>query len=92
MADVAVKTCASTPQQAAGCGTGLQQAVIGALNRKIWDQLSTEASLEESDAGNVGSDEIETQSDMWADSDYRKQLIRSLGAEVVATAFARAAS
>ncbi len=38
------------------------------------------------------SDEIETQSDMWADSDYRKQLIRSLGAEVVASAFARAAN
>ncbi|PPR21212.1 MAG: hypothetical protein CFH39_01886 [Alphaproteobacteria bacterium MarineAlpha10_Bin2] len=40
----------------------------------------------------AASDEIETQSDMWADADYRKQLIRSLGAEVVATAFARAAS
>jgi len=40
----------------------------------------------------AGSDEIETQSDMWADSDYRKQLIRSLGTEVVSTAFARAAS
>ena len=35
--------------------------------------------------------EIETQEDLWADSDYRKQLIRSLGAEVTATAFARAA-
>ena len=34
--------------------------------------------------------EIETQADLWADSDYRKQLIRSLGAEVTATAFARA--
>ena len=37
------------------------------------------------------ADEIETQEDLWADSDYRKQLIRSLGAEVTATAFARAA-
>jgi carbon-monoxide dehydrogenase medium subunit len=35
--------------------------------------------------------EIATQSDMWADSAYRKNLIRSLGAEVVASAFARAA-
>ena len=35
--------------------------------------------------------EIETQEDLWADSDYRKLLIRSLGAEVAATAFARAA-
>ena len=34
--------------------------------------------------------EIETQGDLWADPDYRKQLIRSLGAEVAATAFARA--
>ncbi len=39
----------------------------------------------------AASDEIETQSDMWADADYRKQLIRSLGADVVASAFARAA-
>lgn len=38
----------------------------------------------------AASDEIETQSDMWADTDYRKQLIRSLGAEVVASAFSRA--
>ena len=38
----------------------------------------------------TASDEIETQSDMWADADYRKLLIRSLGAEVVASAFARA--
>ncbi len=35
--------------------------------------------------------EIETQEDLWADRDYRKQLIRSLGAEVAATALARAA-
>jgi len=39
----------------------------------------------------TASDEIETQSDMWADADYRKQLIRSLGADVVTSAFARAA-
>ena len=38
----------------------------------------------------AASDQIETQSDMWADADYRKQLIRSLGAEVVASAFSRA--
>lgn len=40
----------------------------------------------------AASDETETQSDMWADADYRKLLIRSLGADVVASAFARAAS
>lgn len=39
----------------------------------------------------AASDETETQSDMWADADYRKLLIRSLGADVAASAFARAA-
>ena len=39
----------------------------------------------------AASDEIETQSDMWASSDYRKLLIRTLGNEVISTAFARAA-
>jgi carbon-monoxide dehydrogenase medium subunit len=34
--------------------------------------------------------ETETQDDMWADSAYRKQLIRSLGKDVVTSAFARA--
>ena len=43
-------------------------------------------------AMDAAATEIETQEDLWADSDYRKQLIRSLGAEVTATAFARAAS
>ncbi len=38
----------------------------------------------------AAADEAETQDDMWADSAYRKQLIRSLGKEVVASAFARA--
>ena len=32
--------------------------------------------------GRKAAGEIETQEDLWADSDYRKQLIRSLGAEV----------
>ena len=33
---------------------------------------------------------VETHSDMSADADYRRQLIRSIGSEVAATAFARA--
>ena len=41
-------------------------------------------------AMDAAAEEIETQGDLWADSDYRKQLIRSLGAEVTASAFARA--
>jgi len=40
----------------------------------------------------AAADETETQGDLWADPDYRKQLIRSLGNEVVTTAFQRAAS
>ena len=43
-------------------------------------------------AMDAAAGEIETQGDLWADSDYRKQLIRSLGAEVAASAFARAAA
>ncbi|MGE3775161.1 MAG: xanthine dehydrogenase family protein subunit M [Gammaproteobacteria bacterium] len=35
---------------------------------------------------------VEAQSDKWASTDYRQQLIRTLGAEVAATAFARAAA
>ena len=42
-------------------------------------------------AMDAAAGEIETQGDLWADSDYRKQLIRSLGADVAASAFARAA-
>lgn len=35
--------------------------------------------------------EIETQSDLWADGEYRKTLIREMGSDVVASAFSRAA-
>jgi len=35
---------------------------------------------------------VDVQSDKWATDEYRKQLIRTLGAEVASTAFARAAS
>jgi len=35
-------------------------------------------------------EELETQSDLWADADYRKQLIRTLGSEVAGSAFGRA--
>lgn len=41
-------------------------------------------------AAEAAAKEIETQGDLWADPEYRKQLIRSLGAEVAATAFQRA--
>ncbi len=35
---------------------------------------------------------VDAQSDKWASTEYRQQLIRTLGAEVAATAFARAAA
>jgi len=38
----------------------------------------------------TAAEATETQADLWADSAYRKQLIRSLGADVTATAIARA--
>jgi aerobic carbon-monoxide dehydrogenase medium subunit len=41
-------------------------------------------------AAQAAADEIATQDDHWADSAYRKQLISTLGAEVIGTAFARA--
>jgi carbon-monoxide dehydrogenase medium subunit len=37
------------------------------------------------------ADDVEAQSDKWASEAYRRQLIRTLGAEVAAAAFARAA-
>ena len=81
--------CASARIAVGGLGEGPRRsgAAESALVNVSVDDLDGIAT-----ALQAGSDEIETQSDMWADSDYRKQLIRSLGAEVVATAFARAAS
>jgi aerobic carbon-monoxide dehydrogenase medium subunit len=38
----------------------------------------------------AAAEELETQGDLWADAAYRKQLIRTLGGEVAASAFARA--
>ena len=43
-----------------------------------------------SEAAGTAAASINTQSDMWADAEYRKKLIETLTREVVATAFARA--
>jgi len=43
-----------------------------------------------SKAAEAAAASIDTQSDMWADAEYRKKLIETLTREVVATAFARA--
>jgi CO/xanthine dehydrogenase FAD-binding subunit len=43
-----------------------------------------------SKAAETAATSTETQSDIWADADYRKKLIETLGREVIVTAFARA--
>ena len=43
-----------------------------------------------SEAAKTAAASTETQSDIWADAEYRKQLIDTLGCEVIATALARA--
>ncbi len=43
-----------------------------------------------SNAAEAAAASTETQSDMWADADYRKKLIETLAREVIITAFARA--
>ncbi len=71
-----------------GLATGPKRAKGGEAalaGKKAGDQAALAAALETAAA------ELETQSDQWADGAYRKNLIRSLGAEVVASAFARAA-
>jgi len=81
-------TCTSARVAVGGLGDGPRRsgaAESGLKGAKAGDSDAIAAALQ------AASDEIETQSDMWADSDYRKQLIRSLGADVVASAFARAA-
>jgi carbon-monoxide dehydrogenase medium subunit len=77
-ARIAVGGLATGPKRAKGA----EAALVG---KKTGDQAAIAAALEKAAA------EIETQSDHWADSAYRKNLIRTLGAEVVASAFARAA-
>ena len=77
-ARVAVGGLATGPQRSAAAEQALAGVAAG-------DEAGIAAALDKA------AEEIETQADLWADSDYRKQLIRSLGAEVTATAFARAA-
>lgn len=77
-ARLAVGGLATGPKRAKGG----EAALIG---KKAGDQAGIAVALDKAAA------EIETQSDHWADSAYRKNLIRSLGAEVVASAFARTA-
>ena len=76
-ARVAVGGLANGPQRSAAAEGALVGVAPG-------DDAGIAAALD------AAAGEIETQEDLWADSDYRKQLIRSLGAEATASAFARA--
>ena len=52
--------------------------------------VSANDGLAISKAAETAATSTETQSDIWADAEYRKKLIETLGREVIATAFARA--
>ena len=85
--EVADDRCAGARVAVGGLGGGPQRA--GAAEAALigvapGDDDAIAAAMD------AAADEIETQGDLWADGDYRKQLIRSLGAEVTASAFARA--
>ncbi|MBM3482047.1 MAG: hypothetical protein FJX66_01965 [Alphaproteobacteria bacterium] len=74
----AVGGLATGPKRAKGA----EAALIG---KKASDAAAIAAAAEKASA------ELETQSDLWADSAYRKNLIRSLGGEMIALASKRAA-
>jgi len=73
----AVGGLASGPKRAKGAEAAL-------AGKKAGDQAGITAAAEKAAA------EIDAHSDIWADTAYRKNLIRSLGAEMIALAFARA--
>ncbi len=79
--------CARARVAVGGLATGPKRAPAAeaALAGRAPDDSAGIAAALDAAAG-----EIETQGDLWADPDYRKQLIRSLGTEVTAMAFARA--
>ena len=86
--EVADGRCAGARVAVGGLATGPQRsgaAEAALVGLAPGDDAGIAAALD------AAAGEIETQKDLWADSDYRKQLIRSLGAEVAASAFARAA-
>ena len=74
-------------------------ALVGLINcpcrsyeaEKVLVGTTSSNSTAIAEATKTASDQVETQSDMWADADYRKQLIRSIGKEVIESAFLRAA-
>ena len=71
-----------------GLATGPRRANVG--EKALIGVSATDASAI-SDAAETAAASTETQSDMWADAEYRKKLIGTLAREVITTAFARAA-
>ena len=70
-----------------GLATGPRRAEAG---EKSLIGVSANDGLAISKAAETAATSTETQSDIWADADYRKKLIETLGREVIVTAFARA--
>lgn len=82
----AAGNCTAARISLAGLANGAQRAPIGEkiLAGSAGDAAAIDRALE-AVAGTV-----DAQSDQWAEAGYRHQLIRTLGREVAATAFARA--
>lgn len=78
--------CAAASVAVAGLADGAQLSVDGAAALLGSDGDATGIAK----AMDVVAGSVETHSDHWADAEYREQLIRSVGSEVAASAFARA--
>ena len=70
-----------------GLATGPRRAKAG--EKALIGVSATDASAI-SEAAETAAASTETQSDMWADAEYRKRLIATLARQVITTAFARA--
>jgi aerobic carbon-monoxide dehydrogenase medium subunit len=70
-----------------GLATGPRRAKAG--EKALIGFSATDASAI-SEAAERAAASTETQSDMWADAEYRKRLIATLARQVITTAFARA--
>ncbi|TDJ68554.1 MAG: hypothetical protein E2O35_02635, partial [Proteobacteria bacterium] len=78
--------CETARVAVAGLSRGAQLAPAGAA--ALIGTHGNEASIASAMESVAAS--LEVRSDRWADADYRRQLIRSIGADVAATAFRRA--
>jgi aerobic carbon-monoxide dehydrogenase medium subunit len=78
--------CTAARIALSGLAAGAQRAPAG--ERLLAGSVGDLAAIERALEAVVGS--VTAQSDQWADTAYRQQLIRTLGREVAASAFARA--